>query len=298
MKKVRYIIYSLIATVFFVSCNSENDSIPAINIQSIETISHPGSIELKWSFENEEDINRFIEIKYMDPSSKESILKTISGDRESFTIENTLKKNGEYTFHLQPFSRTFTGGVVSSITGTSLPAPATSYYTSTEIALPLENISISGNQPDGSIIDPPTVDGNHIKNVLDADLQTRVNPNYILAQKGAVFYIDIEYPEAQDYLQFSYNTPTAGSVPSKIECYVKAKISDEWILLTELNMNDDNLPSTKDGALFKSKEYKASTSFKHFRFRVLETDTGNPNFSLAEFRVYDVSYFYHDPENN
>ena len=297
MKTIKQIISVLCLGLAVTACSSDDgEKITATQISNLHLQSNPGSINLVWEYPEGDNTNRYIEIRYYDPEKKKDILRTISGVNTSITIENTRKKYGEYKFSVRPFSTTFTPGDNQEVSGISEPAPAINTFTSSELQLTIDDISISGNQPDGTVITPPTADGNDIKNVLDANLKTRVNPNYYLAQNGAIFYIDVVYSKPQKFLQFSYNSPNAGNVPVEIECYVRANLESEWTLVTTLTKENDMLPTDKVGTLFKSKEYQAPFEFKYFRYRVTKTDTGKPNFSISEFRIFDVEHYFYDPE--
>lgn len=299
MKTIKSILSVLCLGLALSACSSDdNTGIPATEITNLRLQSNPGSIDLLWDYPEGENTNRYVEVRYYDPGKKKDVMKSVSGPKTSITIADTREKYGEYKFRVQPFSTTFTAGNSLEISGVSEAAPAINTFTSQEIIPAVEEISISGNQPDGSAIVPSTADGNDITKVLDEKLNTRVNPNYYLAQTGAVFYIDVVYSKAQKFLQFSYNTPTAGNLPTEIECYVKADLDGEWTLIATLTTEEDALPMTKDGALFKSKEYEAPFEFKYFRFRVPKTNSGAPNFSLAEFRIFDVEHYYYDPETD
>lgn len=70
---------------------------------------------------------------------------------------------------------------------------------------------------------------------------------------------------------------------------------DEWTLMKTLTKEADGLPEPTL-ASYSSDIYEAPFEFNYFRFHVKKTHTGNVNFSLAEFRIYDVEYYYYDPE--
>lgn len=297
MKNIKSILSILYLGLMINACSSESEqAIPATEISNIRLQSNPGSIDLNWEFPEGNNTNRFIEIRYFDPGKQKNIRKTVNGTQTAIKIEDTRKKYGEYKFTVQPFSTSLTPGKGTDIKGASEAAPIVSSFTSKEIIPSINDISVSGNQPDGSFIIPSTASGSGIENAIDGKLDTRMNPNYAIAQTGAVFYIDVTYAKMQSYLQFSYNTATLGNYPIEIQCYVKANANDEWTLIKTLTTAQDGLPTTKDGALFKSKEYEAPFSFKYFRFKVPKTNSGAPNFSVAEFRIYDVTYYFNDPE--
>jgi F5/8 type C domain protein len=283
--------------IMAISCTSDvGEGVAATEITNLRLQSNAGSIDLVWEYPEGDNTNRYVEIRYYDPGKKKNVLKTVSGNVCSATIEDTRKKYGEYTFHVQPFSSTFSAGTSCQISGESGIAPAIDTFTSQEIIPDEEDITMSGYQADGSVIDPPTADSDYLTNVLDGKLNTRVNANYHKAKTGSYFDIDVVYHKPQKYLQFSYTAPNKGNLPSEIECYVKANTDDEWMKIATLTTENDRLPTKADGTLFKSKEYEASFEFSHFRFRVLKTYSGAVNFSLAEFRIFNVEHYHYDPE--
>lgn len=126
MKVIKYILPLLCLGVIITACNSDDEeSIAATEVQNLTTQSAPGSITLTWEYAVEEDANttRLVEIRYYDPAVKKNVKKTISRFSNSFTIDNALKRYGEYEFEVQPFSTTFTPGVIQRITGVAERAP-------------------------------------------------------------------------------------------------------------------------------------------------------------------------------
>ena len=196
----------------------------------------------------------------------------------------SLKKYGEYVFQVQPFSESCSPGNIHEIRAESLAAPVVYEFSSTEMNLTANDIYVEG------------IRDSEPQNLLDGDTETFVNTDYS-QPAGTVFWIDFTLPKEQEFLKFSYinRNHSAASFPSEIECYVKANENDEWTLLKTLTAENDALPTDPLGR-FTSSEYQAPFAFNYFRFRVPRTHTGNPNFSLAEFRVFDVSYTFVDPE--
>lgn len=298
MKVIKNILFLLCMGLVVVSCNSdEKESVFATEINNLTLQSKPGNIKLNWEYMEGDNTNRYVEIRYYDPAKRKDILKTISGLNTSFTIEDTRKKYGEYSFRVQPFSTTFTPGTVQTISGTSEAAPIIDSFTSQEIVPASSQISIAGQKPDGTMVANPIADGGKIENLLDNNESTFVNASYSGVPTGTIYWLDVAYDNSQEYLKFSYITRNhaQASFPAIIECYVKVDENDEWTLIKTLKLEDDKLPTTALTS-YVSGEYKAPFAFKYFRFKVLETHTGKVNFSLAEFRVYDVKYHFYDPE--
>lgn len=279
-------IYIIIGALWgiMVACDKSEDNIPSSDIINLSSISGEGEIELNWDYPEGENTIRYIEVRYFDPAKQKDVIQTVSAYSSNITIKETRLKYGEYHFTLQPFSISFAPGNAHEITEVSQRAPVINDFSSVEFVLTAEDVYVEGIKDS----DPG--------NILDGNLETFINTDYS-KPIGTVFWIDIILPKEQDYLKFSYinRNHTAASFPAEIECLVKAKAEDEWTLIKTLTLANDNLP-TSPLAQFISKEYEAPSSFKYFRFRVSKTHTGNPNFSLAEFRVFDVTNSYFDPE--
>lgn len=285
MKRIKNILYFLCLGLLMAACNSEEkEVVAATEMSNLRLQGNPGSIDLTWEYPEGINNNRYIEIRYYDPGKKKNVLKTISGSNTSFTLEDTRKKYGEYKFELQPFSTTLTAGNSQVTSGMSEASPATNTYISKELSITADAIHVEG------LIDGTT------GGLIDNDINTYINTNYN-APAGTIFYIDINYPKPQKFLKFSYvnrNNPLA-SFPAEIECYVKVNNGDEWVSVKTLTQAEDGLP-TEVMAQFVSKEYEAPFEFNYFRFKVLRTHTGKVNFSMAEFRIYEVENYFYDPE--
>lgn len=301
MKTIKNIIPILCFGFTVAACSSEDaESIAATEIQNLTSQSEPGKINLTWEYpEDVENTNRYIEIHYYDPALKKEVKKTVSVFSNTFTIDNALLRYGEYKFELQPFSTSFTPGTVQPITGISEKAPIIDEITTTELTITKEELTLGGTAPDGTMMSETSCigDGYGPDRLLDNKPATFLNTAYTGIAAGTTYHFDIKFPQTQKYLKFSYinRDHASASYPSEIECYVKANEGDEWTLIKTLQKEVDELPT---GALgdFTSGVYEAPFDFNFFRFKVLKTHTGKVNFSMAEFRIYDVKRYYYDPE--
>lgn len=284
MKTIKYLLTAISMTAFF-ACSDSEEGISCTEIVSLSSTSREGQIELNWDYPEGDNTIRYIEINYLDPAKQKEVKHTVSVYTKNFIIANALQKYGEYVFKLQPFSTDLAPGSMYEVRATSLKAPAVYEFTSTEFALTAEDVHVEG------IKDSAPGD------MLDGNLETFINTDYT-KPVGTVFWIDVTLPKTQDFLKFSYinRNHEAASFPAEIECYVKANEADEWTLIKTLTANEDNLPEGV-AAKYISKEISAPFPFNYFRFRVPKTHTGKPNFSLAEFAVFNVKYNLFDPES-
>ena len=238
------------------------------------------------------------QIRYYDPAVKKNVKKTASRFSNSFTIDNALKRYGEYEFEVQPFSTTFTPGVIQRISGVAERAPVIDEKTSTELTITIDNLTLGGFKPDGVTTIPQSScigDNNGPERLLDNNTSTFLNTAYSGVPAGTTYYLDIVYPKSQKYLKFSYINRSAGSFPAEIECSVKVNEDDEWTQVKTLTTVADGLPEAASAA-YSSDVYEAPFEFNYLRFHVKKTHTGKVNFSMAEFRVYNVEHYFYDPE--
>lgn len=301
MKVIKYILPFFCAGLMVAACNSDNEeSVPATEIQNLTVQSAPGTITLAWDYAAEEDANttRLVEICYYDPAVKKNVKKTVSGFSNSFTIDNALERYGEYAFELQPFSTTFMPGTIQRVTGVAERAPIVDEKTATELTITIDNLTLGGFKPDGVTVIPQSsciADGNGPERLLDNKTNTFMNTAYSGVPSGTTYYLDIKYPKSQKYLKFSYINRSAGSFPAEVVCSVKVNEEDEWTPAKTLTAAADGLPSAVSAA-YSSDIYEAPFEFNYLRFHVKKTHTGNVNFSMAEFRIYNVERYYYDPE--
>lgn len=302
MKTIKNIISILCLGFTVAACSSEDaESIAATEIQNLTSQSEPGKINLTWEYpEDTQNTNRHIEISYYDPAVKKEVKKTVSVFSNSFTVNNALLRYGEYKFKLQPFSTSLTSGAVQQIAGTAKRATIIDETTTTELSLTREDLLLGGFTPEGSPIPEASCigDGYGPERLLDNNTATYLNTAYSKVEAGTTYHLDLKFPQAQKHLKFSYinRNHASASYPSEIECYVKANEEDEWTLIRTLQQEEDGLPTGALGS-FTSEIYEAPFNFIFFRFKVLKTHTAKVNFSMAEFRIYDVKRYYFDPES-
>jgi len=286
--------YVICAMAFFAfihtSCNDNDEGVVPTDIVNLTSEALSGAIRLNWEYPDTENNNiRYVEVRYFDPGKQSEVRKTASSFSNSILIEDLRLKYGEYKFQIQPFSTTFTPGTVHEIAETPKRAEATETFTSRELKITASDIDIPG-----------IYSTSKAESLFDSDNSTFVNFDYSTSTAtGITRYYDIHYPKAQEFIKFSYvnRNHNDAKFPSVIECYVKALESDPWTLVTTLKEDVDGLP-VKPLDSFVSKEYRAPFAFNYFRFQVPAVHTGSDvkNFSLAEFRIYEVEYYFFDPE--
>lgn len=289
MKNRIYIYAMALLALVNVSCKDSEGGVTPTDIINLTSKSLPGSIQLDWEYPEGEKNIRCIEIRYFDAAKGKEVMKTVSGVTNSIVINDTRLKYGEYKFRLQPFSESFTPGTVHEITEVSQRGEIIETFTSKELTLTADDITIAG-----------IYSSSKPESLFDNNNTTFVNFDYAVSTATRVTreYV-IHYPKAQEFVKFSYinRDHKDAKFPSTIECLVKVNESDPWTLATTLTLENDQLPDKPLGA-FISKEYKAPFEFNYFCFRVPTVHNGSDikNFSLAEFRVFEVDYYFFDPE--
>lgn len=289
MKNRIYIYAMALLALVNVSCKDSEGGVMPTDIANLTSQSLPGSIQLDWEYPEGEKNIRYIEIRYFDASKGKDIRKTVSGATNSIVISDTRLKHGEYKFQVQPFSESLTPGTIHELTEVSQRAEITETYTSKELTLTADDITIDG-----------IYSSSKPESLFDDDNATFVNFDYdVSTATGITREYVIHYPKAQEFVKFSYinRDHKDAKFPSTIECLVKVNESDPWTLATTLTLEKDQLPDKPLGA-FLSKEYKAPFEFNYFCFRVPTVHNGSEvkNFSLAEFRVFEIEYYFFDPE--
>lgn len=289
MKNRIYIYTMLLLALVNVSCKDSEDGVMPTDIANLTSKSLPGSIQLDWEYPEGEKNIHCIEIRYFDAAKGKEVMKMVSGATSSIVINDTRLKYGEYKFRLQPLSETLTPGTIHEITEVSQRSEIIETFTSKELTLTADDIIING-----------IYSSSKAESLFDGDNATYVNFDYAVSTATGVTreYV-IHYPKAQEFVQFSYinRDHKDAKFPSTIECLVKVNESDPWTLATTLTLEKDQLPNKPLGS-FRSKEYKAPFEFNYFCFRVPTVHSGSDvkNFSLAEFRVFEVEYYFFDPE--
>lgn len=252
--------------------------VPATEILNLQTTALPGCVKLMWGFAIQTNTNKYIEIRYSDPETDQTIVRQIDGSDQMVLISN-LKGLKKYSFEIQPFSSTSNPG---KIVRTSMVTQANMAYKHTELPLTINDYEIYK-------ITTSNYGGNKV-DLIDNNQKTYVNMDFDKPEL-APFYIDFTYSKPQSVLRFYYKTRyDNGYFPTKIQCFVKADLGDQWQLVKILTLQSDGLP-TNYHMDFHSDFYETGMKFNYFRFKVLETTGGpeHPNFSLSEFKVYDVT---------
>lgn len=295
MKTFKNLLLILCVGLSLTACSNDNDSagIPATEITNLAFSTFEGSITLTWQYENSENINRYVEIRYYDSVKQKDIKKVVSGLSNSFLLEGTSAEDGEYTFYVQPFSTTFTPGQIQTVSGTS----------TSKIKLESIPMTLTGE----NVLAMEDETGQYqIKSsgslLFDGDLDKVLAYSWLVSE-DPLYHIDILLPQEQTFLKFGYTIPAKSPfrAPAQLKCYVKATVSDEWTELVTLTAQNDGLPSqysTEKYVEYTSGEYKSDTPFSYVRFefeKVSELKNGvfteemiprDP--TLSEMVMYDV----------
>lgn len=299
MKKIEYIVLLLIWGITFTACEDNKEEIPATEITNIISSTGENSIMLEWEYEEDENTNRYIEIRYYDPVLEKEVSKSVYGASTYVQIDEISSETVEYIFHIQPFSVTFTAGTSQTISVVVEKKPVIDepeYEIVGTLGLTGENDATIKSE-DGmlSISNPTTMPMTYL---FDKNPKTNIYADWN-SPLGTVFNIDIKLPKEQQCLKFYYQNEAEtwnsanSNYPKKIECYIKKSAADDWELLQTLTQDFDFLPYNA-GEEYTSDIYKAAYPFNEVRLKVTETIKHNNNpstaggFGMAELMVYDV----------
>ena len=294
--------------LFLVGCHDEEEySLPANEICDLVFTTNQGAITLNWNYveDTEENRNRYVEIRYHDPIAKKDVVKTVSGYENSYRIENTGSKYGEYTFTLQPFSQTFAPGTLQTVKGTAkdkVEIPDTpeepeepegpTYTAGAASKFTLTTADISIKAEDGTEKMSPD---EYKDKLINGNANEALTP-WKSTTAGEIFSIHVNAPEKQRFLKFSYNNANWSAnnrTISELECYVKAEEGDEWTKIATLTEAD----GLKDGKseLSEPKEILAPFEFQYIKLRASKvkqkgTTEFKGGFAISEFTLYDVAW--------
>lgn len=283
----------------FLSCNEETEAtVPATELINLTFTTFQGSITLNWEYSEGENTNRCVEIRYYDPVKGKNIMKTVSGGATSFTISGTRKEDGEYTFSLQPFSTTFTPGMLQTVSGISKNETGVDWVPMELTADAI--LGIADDTGEYKTKSNPSI-------LFDKETNSALLWNWYYSE-NPVYNIDIALPKSQTHLKFGYCLPVSATLraPSEIQCLVKATAESSWTELTTLTRTVDQLPCERpaDPTItyleFTSGEYKAPSAFNYIRLRIEKVSEHKGDVFTEEFRprnpniseliIYDVFY--------
>lgn len=272
--------------IAFGSCKKD-DVTPVLpsTISDLKTFSGPGEIGITWK-RNEPVTFEYIKVTYLDKAKKKEMMRLASQYADTIIIPNTRAKYGEYSFTLQPFSVTDTGGEVYTVEGISGKAPAdTTSHTKTKLELKVENLTSNDIQP-----------GREPKYLLDGDPATFFHSRWQSPQHP-VHYLEVNPDKPlQGGMMFYYSGRDNGNnYPTEIRIEASVDRSD-WDIVKTISEGLPN-PSGKIAEYTSPIIWFGNTkAYNHFRFWVTKTEDGRRWFVMSEFSMWEITPVVIDPE--
>lgn len=275
----RFLLYGLVALgIFSFSSCSEEESITPSSISNVIAEKRPGGVFLKWDQPQDGTI-RYTKVSYFDHLAQKEMWRMSTCD--TILIPNTRQKFGAYTFTLQPFSATETGGNVEMIDAYS--GRATITEVSKEIVLTADQLSSNAQEPkEGSIAF-----------IIDGNESTFFQSAWSYAVDEA-HYIQIDLKKEYKNFRFYY-APRNSSTGKPVDFDILVSTDGEnWKLVKKFTKESDKLPVSATGS-FRSSTLTAAEPFKFLRMvSYSENSSGESWWSLSEFKFYDIDVM--DPE--
>lgn len=290
MKK-KILIYSLasLALIGLASCNDDNkeEAIVPGTISNLRAEAREGAVILRWDVPADSSYF-YLKVTYNDPWQQKDRIKQVSIYADSLLVDGMLNRFGDYTFTVQPYSRTHTPGAPLTYEASCDPLqPTYTVFSERELKLTADNLETNAQEPsEGPIAN--LIDGNN-----DTFFHTRWS--------GTV-------PPAPHYLQLNFSAPLAeqgfkfkfrnrhnndANKPQTIEILI-SEDGETFVPLTTLN---EGMPTVR-GSEYTSPTIMFVDHFqpKHIRFNVTETNNGTVFFTMAEFWYYECVIGTYDPE--
>ncbi|MGP2569640.1 discoidin domain-containing protein [Ornithobacterium rhinotracheale] len=286
MKKLTYILSSLVLLTAFTSCSNDDEpSVKPSDIKDIKSFEKPGAIGITWKYDEPVNIE-YIKFSYLDKRTGKEAVRLASKYSDTIIIPGTLKRLGDYEFKIQPFSYTQTGGNIHDLIAQSGRALIDTIST-TDTAITLTEANLTSNE---------TQPGRETKWLFDGNTSTFFHSKWSNPQEP-VHWLELDVDEAfGGGIKFYYSGRDNGNnYPTEI--IVKgSNDGNEWDTLKTISSGLPN-PSgqianyTSDVIWFKPEK-----TYKKFRFVVAKTEDGQRWFVMSEFKAWKVTAVTEDPE--
>lgn len=259
-----------------------------VKLINSETI---GSITLYWNAFPEGSNIRAVEVTYTDPVSGEVVVEESLPADTSYTVSNTMRKHGEYSFSVRSISVLDVPAEPSAVKAVSKPLPHVPGPVTGETQLVLKDRPLSSNAQEPS--EGP------IANLVDGN--TAGSSFFHSRWSGTVppaphwFQIDLG-TTLSDHFRIKTTPRNASNIPVDFDL-LGSEDGVEWFFIKNFTQVADNIPTKGNGSPFISPSYRIMEGFNHIRMVVKATNTGTIFFSMSEFEIWDVkTAVVSDPE--
>lgn len=265
------------------SCEKKEETIPS-DIINLNAEANPGEIVLRWSSPDDGTVH-YTQVTYYDKLLKKDVVRLASIYSDSILIPNTRKKYGSYTFTVQPFSKTDTGGKIQIIEAVSGAAPITKEERSEQIQLSADNLSTNAQEPSEG----------DIANLLDSNTATYFHTAWSVSVE-APHWLQVDLNKSlTDHFKFYYAPRNnADNKPTDFDL-MGSTDGVNWFLIRNFTKEEDSLPTNATDD-FTSPILEVSQPFSYIRIVVNKTNSNSVFWTMSEFKFYNVIRTVVDPE--
>lgn len=292
MKKYICLLAIGLLTIGLTSCK-EDDKVTVVpsDIQNLraDTQNKPGFIVLRWDTPDDNTI-RYIKVTYFDPLTNINSVRVASIYADSILIPETRQKFGEYEFKVQTISESGDGGTSQTIKAISEPAPIRVVFGETK-RMELTAVQLSTNaqeESEGPIAD--LIDGN-AATYFHSDWQG--NPTTDGSDKH---WFQIDAKKQLTYFKYESVARNGNNIPSDVNI-MGSNDGVTFELIENLTKNKNGMPMSKT-PFISPVMGKSTKPYRYIRYVVNQTNSGSVFFSMAEFKLFEVSATVMDPEKD
>lgn len=291
MKMTKYIIQSLTLLLAFsvLSCKDEDKrDVKPMQPAEISNVtadpSTPGRIVLHW---NHEDVSTkdllYVRVNYFDPYLNQDVSRLASQYADSIVIPNTYKVAGTYTFTLQPFSSSETGGNTHTIKADAVVVPK--IIKAIPVSLSVDMLSTNAQEPSEG----------PIANLIDGNQETFFHTAWSV-YVDAMHYFQVALKEPLDVIRYNFSTRHNGNGGGDVK-RMKIEASNDGENWTEVAVHEFALNNYLKQT-YHSEDIVMDKAYSYFRFTPLATRQADPLvnafFNMSEFNLFKVTIV--DPE--
>jgi hypothetical protein len=286
-KKILICSIASLALMGLASCddNKEEAIIPG-TISNLRYEPREGAVMLRWDVPADSSYF-YLKVTYNDPWKQKDRIKQVSIYADSLLVDGLLNRFGNYTFTVQPYSRTHTPGDPLTIPASCNPLPPTyTVFSERELKLTADNLETNAQEPSEG----------PIANLLDGDGTTFFHTRWSGTVPPAPHYLQLNFsaPLAEQGFKFKFrNRANTNGKPQTIEILI-SEDGETFVPLTTL---DEGMP------IASASEYTSPTIMfvdhfqpKHIRFNVTKTNSDGAFFNMADFWFYECVIGTYDPE--
>lgn len=248
-----------------------------------DTQNKPGYIVLRWETPDDNTI-RYIKVSYYDYLLEKEAVRLASIYADSVLIPDTRKKFGEYEFKVQSVSETGDGGTIQTIKAVSEPAEIQIVYgDAKQLALTADQLSTNAQE----LSEGP------IENLIDGDTGSYFHSAWSTSVPSPHWF-QIDTKKEITYFKYESIARNGNNIPDDVDM-MGSNDGTNFELI-------ENLTKAKNGMLMSTTPYTSpilgnnSKPYRYIRYVVNHTNTSSVFFSMAEFKLFEVSATVVDPE--